>query len=95
MRNRYHARVRQHGPISVKTIKEGGQTLSEQWKADGKCEDCRRKDYCKTQCTANKRMIRARVARLIQEYYDQMTKKEKGETENAESDQTQNNDVQA
>lgn len=32
--------------------------MSEQWKSDGKCLECRRHGYCKTQCGANKKAIR-------------------------------------
>ena len=36
----------------------------DQWKHFGRCEVCRRKKYCKTQCTANREL--AQVA--IREY---------------------------
>ena len=36
----------------------------DQWKHYGRCEVCRRKNYCKTQCTANREL--AQVA--IREY---------------------------
>jgi len=28
---------------------------TEQWDSEGKCKDCRRKNYCTKPCTANKR----------------------------------------
>lgn len=28
---------------------------SDQWKSDGKCSECRRQNYCKKQCTANRK----------------------------------------
>lgn len=41
---------------------------ADQWKHDGICEACRRKDYCKNKCKANERRIqkeRKKMARLI------------------------------
>lgn len=32
---------------------------SEQWKAEGKCEECRRQPYCTKQCTARKKRSEA------------------------------------
>lgn len=32
---------------------------TEQWKTDGKCLECRRHGYCKTQCTKNRNAVRA------------------------------------
>lgn len=32
-------------------------TNSEQWKLEGDCSLCRRKDYCKTDCKAHKEYI--------------------------------------
>lgn len=30
--------------------------MSEQWKIMGDCSNCRRKDYCKKECAAHKRL---------------------------------------
>lgn len=38
---------------------------AEAWKDTGKCSECRRKPYCKTKCTANKRAVRE----LIEEHF--------------------------
>lgn len=32
-------------------------SLDDQWKSGGRCSHCRRTNYCKTQCSANKRAI--------------------------------------
>ena len=32
--------------------------IHDQWKANGNCAMCRRRGYCKTQCSANKRLCR-------------------------------------
>ena len=37
----------------------------EAWKNDGKCHECRRKDYCKTECSARKRRVRAIITAAL------------------------------
>ena len=37
----------------------------EQWLLQGKCSECRRKNYCKTQCTKNKRYSEASIKQAI------------------------------
>ena len=32
--------------------------MTEQWKGDGICKECRRQSYCKTQCSASKQRIK-------------------------------------
>lgn len=43
--------------------------MNEQWKDGGRCEECRRKPYCKTECRAHrereKRELFERVAKAL------------------------------
>jgi len=39
--------------------------LSDQWKRGGLCAMCRRKDYCKTQCRANRLYASARIREYL------------------------------
>lgn len=39
--------------------------LNDQWKRGGLCSMCRRKDYCKTQCRANKMYASARIREYL------------------------------
>ena len=39
--------------------------LSDQWKRGGLCGMCRRKDYCKTQCRANRVYASARIREYL------------------------------
>lgn len=39
--------------------------LNDQWKRGGWCQMCRRKDYCKTQCRANKIYASARIREYL------------------------------
>ena len=41
--------------------------MSEQWKTDGKCLECRRHGYCKTQCTKNRDLMYAEMRRILME----------------------------
>lgn len=43
--------------------------LDDQWKSGGRCSRCRRRDYCKTQCSANKRAIQEMTRRIIRERF--------------------------
>lgn len=67
---------------------------SEQWKLDGKCNECRRQKYCKKPCKINKRNLETVLANYIYEktglgtiyktYYsniDKMSARPKGEKE--------------
>ena len=38
---------------------------SDQWKTGGDCRECRRKNYCRTQCSANKRFNQALILEVI------------------------------
>ena len=37
----------------------------EQWKTDGRSNYCRRKNYCKKDCTARKRFIEAMTIEMV------------------------------
>lgn len=37
---------------------------TDQWKLNGNCDKCRRKEYCHTRCGANKRGTRALLNRI-------------------------------
>ena len=39
--------------------------LNDQWKRGGICAMCRRKDYCKTQCSANRDYASTRIQEYI------------------------------
>lgn len=55
---------------------------NEQWLSDGECNECRRKNYCKTECRANKKRV---VKTVIKKYYDSLLERvEKGEHLNPE-----------
>ena len=41
--------------------------MSEQWKTDGKCLECRRHGYCKKQCKKNKDVMYAEMRRILME----------------------------
>lgn len=41
--------------------------MSEQWKTDGKCLECRRHGYCKTQCSKNRDLMYAEMRRILME----------------------------
>lgn len=41
------------------------EMLSDQWKRGGICAMCRRRDYCKTQCRANRIYAAARLREYI------------------------------
>ena len=41
--------------------------MSEQWKSDGKCLECRRHGYCKTQCSKNRYLMYAEMRRILME----------------------------
>ena len=34
------------------------QNDSDQWKGDGDCDRCRRKEYCKTECKAHRKHVK-------------------------------------
>lgn len=41
--------------------------LNDQWKSGGQCSHCRRTNYCKTQCRANRMAIQAMTRKIIRE----------------------------
>lgn len=41
--------------------------LNDQWKSGGQCSHCRRTNYCKTQCRANRMAIQAMARKIIRE----------------------------
>lgn len=38
--------------------------MADSWMTDGNCDNCRRKSYCSTQCTANKKHEASRLSKL-------------------------------
>ena len=46
---------------------------SDQWLLNGICSKCRRSDYCKKPCMANKRMAERRMKSLVAETMNNMT----------------------
>lgn len=46
---------------------------TEQWKLDGDCSLCRRKNYCSNRCTRNKRKSEMLVRSLITSKLDEIT----------------------
>jgi len=41
--------------------------MSEQWKTNGQCLECRRHGYCKKQCKKNKDVMYAEIQRILTE----------------------------
>lgn len=41
--------------------------LDDQWESGGQCSHCRRTNYCKTQCRANRMAIQAMTRKIIRE----------------------------
>ena len=41
------------------------EMLSDQWKRGGICAMCRRRDYCKTQCRANRNYVNLRIREYL------------------------------
>lgn len=37
----------------------------EQWKSGGQCNECRRNNYCKTECTQHKRRVRYNLEQFV------------------------------
>lgn len=37
----------------------------EQWKSDGNCNECRRQNYCKTECTQHKRRFKVDLSQIV------------------------------
>lgn len=46
---------------------------SEQWKLDGDCSLCRRKNYCSNRCTRNKRESEIMMRSLVASKLDEIT----------------------
>ena len=46
---------------------------NEQWLKDGKCDICRRKNYCSKPCTKNKRRVKAEMYSLVHKYMNSIT----------------------
>ena len=46
---------------------------SEQWKLNGDCSLCRRKNYCSKPCTMNKRDTQAMIHSLVANKLNEMT----------------------
>ena len=45
------------------------EMLSDQWKRGGICAACRRKDYCKTQCRANRDYASVRIREYVKRHF--------------------------
>lgn len=41
--------------------------MADSWKTDGNCDECRRKNYCKKVCTAQKERRKLIALRLLRE----------------------------
>lgn len=50
---------------------------NEQWKDLGDCDKCRRKDYCGTQCKANKRFRYSQAYNFVMKQLELKDKMEK------------------
>ncbi len=59
--------------------------MSEQWKTDGICTECRRQDYCKTECTKTKRARKKLYAEAMQKYMEQLVKNAKAAKEQTDA----------
>ena len=46
---------------------------NEQWKLQGDCTKCRRKEYCSKPCTRCNRVARAKMKRLVADTMNEMT----------------------
>lgn len=42
---------------------------NEAWKTNGDCSKCRKRDYCKTKCKANKRYLQISVFQAMAKAY--------------------------
>lgn len=43
---------------------------TDQWKLNGNCDKCRRNEYCKKPCTANKRAYERRLRGTVEGFID-------------------------
>lgn len=43
----------------------------EQWKSGGRCNECRRNNYCKTECTQHKRRVEYDTKCFIRDKLDE------------------------
>lgn len=67
--------------------------ISNQWQLVGDCTQCRRKDYCKKECTARKKFRREQTEILVRKYLKELMEKRKEQKEvegDAESEQQEN-----
>ena len=55
--------LRKEGDLGMSESEK--QILNDQWKRGGICAMCRRKDYCKKQCSANKNYASVRIREYI------------------------------
>ena len=51
--------------LSAKLDKIPKDILNDQWKRGGICAMCRRKSYCKTKCSANKKFLAMRIREYL------------------------------
>lgn len=52
--------------------------LKEEWKGRGKCSECRRQAYCKTQCSANKKHFQYAVFQSMAKVFAERLNKKNG-----------------
>lgn len=50
-------------------------TGTDQWKGEGDCEHCRRKNYCKTTCQAHTANIQRHIMQRTMSIFTEMLKK--------------------
>ena len=48
------------------------------WKDTGNCSECRKRDYCKKQCSANKRYFKAHLFETLVKTYNERLGKKNG-----------------
>lgn len=51
------SKIIKFGNSKEELLKVYKESQNEQWKLDGNCELCRRKNYCKTQCSMSKKNV--------------------------------------
>ena len=73
---------------SVGGGKVGGDRVNagtEQWKSGGHCEMCRRESYCRTECTARKKLKKLQAERDALKIMLEAFKKAEGEDGNVDA----------
>ena len=44
--------------------------MTEQWKLEGNCKDCRRQEYCNKNCTAKKKKDQEIIKNIVGQAFD-------------------------